>query len=209
MQDGKPHGAPGKVFAYSDTGYILLGEVLERKTGQSLGQALRDLVGYENIGLKSTWLETLEPQPSGVPDRAHQYEGTRDTYSDDPSYDLYGGGGLVSTVHDLATVMRAIFAGNVYAHPSTVKTMLSTISGTVRGPPSYGHIMNAGVYRMGVFVQEVEGLTVYFHTGYWGTQAAYVPDLDLAVGLSVTQQEAREARGLLFQAVLRMVKEMN
>jgi D-alanyl-D-alanine carboxypeptidase len=209
MQDGKPLGEPGMVFAYSDTGYILLGEILQVKTGRSMAEALRVLVGFERIGLRSTWWETLEPRPPGILDRAHQYEGTRDTYSDDPSYDLYGGGGLVSTVSDLAKVMRAIFTGNVYRHPDTLKTMLSTIPGTVAGPPSYGHIMSPGVYRMGVFVEKVEGLTVYSHTGYWGTEAAYVPDLDLAVGLSVTQQEAREARGILFQAVLRLIKERN
>jgi D-alanyl-D-alanine carboxypeptidase len=109
MKGGKPYGAPGKVFSYSDTGYILLGEILERQTGGSMAAALRNLLGYQRLGLRSTWLETLESAPKGVLDRAHRYEGDHDTYTDDPSYDLYGGGGLASTVRDTALFMRALF----------------------------------------------------------------------------------------------------
>ena len=60
---------------------------------------------------------------------------------------------------------------------------------------------------MGVFVYEVDGLTVYAHTGYWGTLAAYVPELDLAVGLHVSQQQARSSRQALFRTVLGICRE--
>ena len=48
-----------------------------------------------------------------------------------------------------------------------------------------------GVYRMGIWVDEVEGTTVYMHTGFWGTLAAYAPDLNASIGAAVTQQESR------------------
>jgi CubicO group peptidase (beta-lactamase class C family) len=35
----------------------------------------------------------------------------------DPSFDLYGGGGLVSTVNDLARFYRALLDGHVFAKP--------------------------------------------------------------------------------------------
>jgi D-alanyl-D-alanine carboxypeptidase len=204
MKGGKPYGAPGEVFAYSDTGYILLGEVLERQTGTAMALALRNLVGYQRLGLRSTWLETAEPPPKGVLDRAHQYEGERDTYTDDPSYDLYGGGGLVSTVHDMAVFMRALFQKQVYANPNTINTMLSTVPGALAGPPAYGVPQKPGEGRMGVFVRVIDGVTVYMHTGYWGTLAAYIPELDLGLAISVTQQKAREPRELLFRKVLQI-----
>ena len=65
-------------------------------------QAVRDLVGYSNLGMDSTWWEILEPPPAGVPDRAHQFLEDIDVYAFAPYYDLYGGGGVVSTVGDLA-----------------------------------------------------------------------------------------------------------
>lgn len=43
---------PGRGFAYSDTGYILLGAVLERHLGTSWDRAVRDLV-TEPLGLRS------------------------------------------------------------------------------------------------------------------------------------------------------------
>ena len=75
MDWGDPYGKPGEVYGYSDTGYILLGEILERVTELPMGTALRELIGYEELGLTSTWLEKKEPRPPGVPDRAHQFDG--------------------------------------------------------------------------------------------------------------------------------------
>src|SRR4051812_24387818 len=48
---GKPLFAPGTDFHYSDTGYVLLGEVLERETGHTLAAAYRTLLGFERLGL--------------------------------------------------------------------------------------------------------------------------------------------------------------
>ena len=60
-----PPVEPGAIYVYSDTNYILLGDILERATQQPLAQALRQQVGYQRTGLNNTWLETLEPQPAG------------------------------------------------------------------------------------------------------------------------------------------------
>src|SRR4051794_10516153 len=100
MTHGRPLFAPGMGFAYSDTGYILLGEVLERTTGRGLAAAYRRLLRFDRLGLDDTYLETLEPVPPGARPRAHQYLGDIDMTGADPSFDLYGGGGLVSSVDD-------------------------------------------------------------------------------------------------------------
>jgi D-alanyl-D-alanine carboxypeptidase len=189
MDWGDPYGTPGEAFHYSDTGYILLGEILEQVTGMPLATALRTLIGYKALGLTSTWLETMEPAPTGIPDRAHQYEGSFDTYTIDPSVDLYGGGGLASTIEDLARFMQAIFTGRVFSKSATIKTMLSTVpakkANSTETPQSPKH----GVYCMGVEITEIDGVTVYINYGYWGTMAAYIPSLDLAIGATVNQHE--------------------
>src|SRR4051812_30517537 len=118
MSHGRPLFAPGTGFAYSDTGYVLLGEVLERTTGQVLADAYRNLLGFRRLGLRDTYLETLEPTPPGAAPRAHQYLGDIDMTAADPSFDLYGGGGLVSTVNDLNRFYRALFAGRVFTNPA-------------------------------------------------------------------------------------------
>ena len=186
---GDPHGVPGKVYTYCDTGYVLLGEVIERSTGRPLAEAVRDLVGYERLGLGSTWWEILEPVPENAADRAHQYLGDLDVTGFDPYYDLYGGGGIVSTVGDMARFFRALFNGGVYSKTGTLDTMLTTVEGAGARADAKETALPPGAYRMGVWVVEVEGFTGYRHTGFFGTAATYVPDLDLAVASTINQGE--------------------
>ena len=123
-----PPVPPDLRFAYADTNYILLGEILERATRRPLARALRDTLGFARLGLKSTWLESLEPAPPGIKPRLHQFLAEIDTTGFDPSFDLWGGGGLVSTVDDLARFFRALFHGRILA-PATLERMTREVSG--------------------------------------------------------------------------------
>jgi D-alanyl-D-alanine carboxypeptidase len=187
MEWGDPYGPPGEVYRYCDTGYILLGEVLEQVTGQTMPEAVRELVDYDRLGLRSTWFESLEPRPEGVPNLAHQFWLGVDVTTIDPSQDLYGGGGLASTVGDLARFFRALFTGEVFEDPATLDTMLSTVEVERVGPDYFGSELTMGEYRMGVVVTEIDGYTVYRHGGFFGTTAAYVPELDLALSATVNR----------------------
>jgi len=186
---GDSHGPPGEIYTYCDTGYILLGEIIEWTTGRPMAEAVRELVGYERLGLDSTWWEILEPAPEGVPDRAHQFLGDVDVTDFLPTYDLYGGGGHASTVGDMARFFRALFTGGVYSKAVTLDTMLTTLDGVRARADASERALPSGAYRMGVWVVEVEGFTAYRHTGFWGTAATYVPELDLAVASTINQGE--------------------
>jgi D-alanyl-D-alanine carboxypeptidase len=107
-------GAPGATFQYSDTGYILLGEIIERKTGTHLGTAFRNLLKFDALGLTSTWMEAFEPAPAGLANFAHAYASNGlDLRVANATVDTWGGGGLVSTVGDLSKFIRALFEGRV------------------------------------------------------------------------------------------------
>jgi len=190
MEWGDPYGPPGEVYRYCDTGYILLGEILETVTDQAMPDAVHALVDYERLGLHSTWFETLEPRPDGVPAPAHQFWAGVDVTTIDPSQDLYGGGGIASTVGDLAVFFRAVFTGRVFENPSTLDTMLTTLEVQRAGPDYFGSELRVGEYRMGVTVTEMAGHTVFRHGGFFGTMAAYVPELDLAIGATVNRTES-------------------
>ena len=196
LAKGKPYGEPGQVFHYADTGYILLGEIIERITGKGLGPALRDLLGYQRLQLTSTWLETLEPAPQGVAGRAHQYMDSTDTFAMDPSLDLYGGGGLVATPRDMMTFLRGLFTGRIYRKPSTLQTMLTTpFPGAQRD------------YRLGIYPFTVDGERGWGHTGFWNTFAFYWPDRDIGISLAVTQQGQGNASRALLTSLYRVVRE--
>jgi len=205
MEWGDPYGEPGEVYRYCDTGYILLGEVLEQVTGRSMPDAVRELVDYDRLGLGSTWFETLEPKPDGVPEPAHQFWLGVDVTTIDPSVDLYGGGGLASTVGDLAAFFRAVFSGGIFEDPSTVDTMLSTLEVERAGPDYFGSKLSVGEYRMGVTVTEMGGYTVYRHGGFYGTMAAYVPELDLAIGATVNRTESGDELYSMVESAIKAV----
>jgi D-alanyl-D-alanine carboxypeptidase len=174
---GDPLGAPGEVFNYSDTGYILLGEILERTTGDTLPEAVRELVHFDRLGLDDTYWEILEDKPAGYADRAHQYYGTDiDNIGFDASQDLYGGGGLVSTTGDLARFYEALFGGEVFEKPSTLKTMTKVSRA--------GRDDQAG---MGIYVVDAAGERCFGHRGFWGTQTIHCPRLDLTFARTINQ----------------------
>lgn len=194
---GDPQGEPGEFYTYCDTGYVLLGGVIEHVSGRPMAAAVRELLDFEGLGMTSTWWETLEPRPTDVPDRAHQFLGDLDMGDSDPSYDLYGGGGIVSTVGDLARFYRALFTGGVYADPATADIMLTTVDGArpLPGARPLG-------YRMGIWVVEVEGFTTYRHTGFFGTLATYVPELDLIVTVATNQnRDGGALTGIALEAI--------
>jgi len=204
---GRPYGAPGEVFRYSDTGFIELAETLEQVTGlPHYGQALRDLLGFERLGLRHTWLEIFEPAPADLPPRAHQYLGSRSNAGFDASTDLFGGGGLVATLADLLAFNRALFQGRVYRKPETLDLMLTTVMAERGGPVAYGMRQVPGQYRLGLFVLERGGLEAQLHGGYFGTEAAHLPRLDATVALAVNLADS-DAGEALMHAVVRRLRE--
>ncbi|MFN7963341.1 MAG: alpha/beta fold hydrolase [Thermoanaerobaculia bacterium] len=170
-----PPVPPDLRFAYADTNYILLGEILERATRRPLARALRDTLGFARLGLKSTWLESLEPAPPGIKPRLHQFLAEIDTTGFDPSFDLWGGGGLVSTVDDLARFFRALFHGRILA-PATLERMTREVSGG-------GFAESA--YALGLVPFYLGNAECYGHDGFWGVLAGYCPSLDYAFAVSV------------------------
>lgn len=189
---GEPYAAPGEIFHYSDTGYILLGLIVEQQTGKDLAQSLRELIDFSRLGLDHTWMESLEDQPAETRERAHQYYGDIDIYPFDPSFDLYGGGGLVSTMADLSLFMRALFKGRVFRDDTTIDLMLRTAQADTSSHNSY---------RMGLSAIELAGHIAYGHEGFWGTAAVYIPDLDIAIATSLNQGESDQLWRVVEEAV--------
>jgi CubicO group peptidase (beta-lactamase class C family) len=95
----------------------------------------------------------------------------------------------------------------VYSDPATVEIMLTTIDGAQPLPDAGERAMAPGVYRMGIWVTEIEGFTAYMHTGFFGTLAAYFPELDLAIAVAVNQNQHGGALRSLASDAIRLVAE--
>ncbi|WP_286830402.1 MULTISPECIES: serine hydrolase domain-containing protein [Kordiimonas] len=173
-----PLGEPGEKFSYSDTGYVLLGHIIEKQSGLSLAAAVRSYLALDSFDLKNTYWELVEVNTGAEARRAHQYFQGMDTHGWSATLDHYGGGGLVSTTEDMATFFSALFGGDVFKKEGTLDLMLSQ-----EGLP------DASPYRLGIFVYEVDGVTFYEHSGFWGTLAIYVPSQKRAIAGAVLHQK--------------------
>jgi D-alanyl-D-alanine carboxypeptidase len=117
VRDRKMNYSPGSSWAYSHTEYVILGQVVQRATGQPIG-ALYDQYILRPLGLKDTQLPTDgRIQPPAL----HAYMLDRGSYEDStewtPSWAL-SYGGLTSTVHDLGRWGR-IFGQGVLVSPAS------------------------------------------------------------------------------------------
>lgn len=181
-----PAGPPGAQFRYSDSGYTLLGAIIERYTGKPLGPAVRALLHLDQLGVPHTWWETMEPAPRGVRGRAHQYLSGLDSYGIDPSFDLYGGGGIVAPMSDVAHFLAMLLEGRVFEQRATLDTMLAPRSSEMAG------------YGLGIFGTTVRGLRGRGHSGFWGTSAMVFPDAGVTIAVAVTDQaEARQINAIM------------
>jgi D-alanyl-D-alanine carboxypeptidase len=176
-----PVGEPGAQYSYSDTGYSLLGEMIQRRTGQNLGAAVRSLLNYERLGLTATYWEQFEPVPAGA-FMAHQYFGEVDiTAMLHPTADLYGAGGLVSTTRDLAVFYRALLRGEVFESSDMLDIMLTIPETNLKAEAG---LMDAA---MGIYRLSGDGLICWTHSGSWGGIVLYCPALDIAIARSINQ----------------------
>lgn len=173
-----PVAAPGVKFYYSDDGYCLLGNIVERLTHKPLAAAVRTTLDFDRLGLGATYWETQEPVAPHAGPRAHQFLGAHDTYNWNPSLDMYGGGGLVGTPEDMARFLLALFDGKVFKHPATLQMMISKEGLPADSP-----------YRLGIFEYDAGGVKAYGHSGFWGTAAMVVPSQHRAYAFAVTRQD--------------------
>jgi CubicO group peptidase (beta-lactamase class C family) len=91
---------PGEKYAYNNSGYFLLGVIVEKITGKKYEQALQDMI-LTPLGLKDTgydWSHTI------IPRRAAGYTGSGEKLRNAVIIDMnhpYAAGALYSTVEDL------------------------------------------------------------------------------------------------------------
>lgn len=106
---------PGAGWAYSNSGYTLLGRILEKHGGKPFGEYLEAQL-LAPLGMKHTVYASRVPPGtvSGHWKRDGKYVGVGELDETLP----YAGGGLISTVDDLARWSEALDAGRVLREDS-------------------------------------------------------------------------------------------
>jgi D-alanyl-D-alanine carboxypeptidase len=124
--DGAKHDpdfAPGAGVHYSNTGYILLGLIVEAATGQAFADRLHQQI-LDPLGLTDTFFAAAEAVPGGTVPGYHLIDGELVNVSGTHLSAQWTEGGIVSTTQDLARFAEALFAGELLT-AATLQEMLT------------------------------------------------------------------------------------
>ena len=162
-----PDFEPDTKHSYSNSGYQLLGLILEKVTGKSYGEALAERI-TSKIGLANTYLATgnIDVNKNEALTYMNFGDGWKPVSETHPSI-LFSAGAIVSTPNDLAKFIQALFDGKVVSKESLDQMK------TIRDGEGSG--MEPFTFA---------GKTFYGHTGgadNYGAWLAYLPEEKLAV----------------------------
>lgn len=180
IRHARPDFPPGRRWHYDNSGYYLLGRIVERVTGKSYWDMLRDDV-WKTAALRST-LPCVDAHIAAL----EAWE------------NVFAGGAVCSTAADLMRWEAALDDGRLLS-PAMLK-LARTPTQPVEGPRiDYGFAMRLGT---------IDGIPVVGHTGGgngFRTVLEHVPSADLTIailagdndGISPRLEAARIVRKLL------------
>jgi D-alanyl-D-alanine carboxypeptidase len=108
---------PGTAFLYSNTGYMLLGVLVEKLYGKPYGDALRDEIARP-LGLEKLGFCGDAGMAGGATGYRREFDGTRSPAITVHLSQTLGSGGVCSTAGDLAAWNRALHGGRVLSPES-------------------------------------------------------------------------------------------
>ena len=161
---------PGRGFEYSDTGYVIVGILVEHATGRPLHEVYRQYV-FDPLEMDSTWLEGHEPARRA--DVAHHYSDDLDWTAISPTID-WAGGGLVTTAPDLARLVRGLWSERIIDAQGLEELTYWTPMASF--PPESG--LRYDRYGLGMGLNIIEGVELLGHTGFVGAFAFHAPEYD-------------------------------
>lgn len=110
----------GPGFTYSDTGYVLLGLMLEHVTGRAFHELLHERV-FEPLGMVDSYLLYRSEPAAGVRPIAPFTLGTVEASTFRSVSCDWAGGGIVSTLGDLTRFSRALHGGQLVSGDSVAR----------------------------------------------------------------------------------------
>ncbi len=103
---------PGKSWAYNNSGYILLGAIIEKVSGKTYANFVEERI-FKPLGMKGSYYDNTERI---IPRRIPGYQTGQGGFVNAPYLSMtqpYAAGSLASTVDDLAVWSDAVFAGKL------------------------------------------------------------------------------------------------
>lgn len=175
FKDLPPEFEPGERYAYNNSGYVLLGAIIEEASGMSYADFIRRRI-FEPLGMRRSYYGSLLEI---IPGRASGYGGSGGEYMNAPYLSMtqpYSAGALMMNVDDFYTWTRALFGGEVVSEAS-LERMITPYTLENGESTDYGY---------GLGSREIRGRRVIAHGGGifgYVTYGLYVPEEDVFVAV--------------------------
>jgi CubicO group peptidase (beta-lactamase class C family) len=165
---GTPEFEPDTKNSYSNSGYFILGLILEKLTGKLYGQALEERINSK-IGLKDTYLATgrIDVNKGEALTYINTASDWKQGFETHPSIGFQ----LISTPGDMAKFIQSLFDLKLISHQSLdqMKTMrdgegLGMVSFTFAGKTFHGETGGGDNYGSWLAYQPEEKLAVAYTT---------------------------------------------
>jgi|SRR5579885_88907 len=167
LHDAPPNFQPGEQWAYTNLGYIVLGYLMEKISGQSYEEFVQENI-FKPLGMKDSGLISFV---TVIPHRATGYwpgaNGIESADRPDPRYG-FSAGALYSTTEDLLRWEEGLFDGRLLSDASLRKMTTPFKSD----------------YACGLYVHRVNSHLIVEHDGNnigFNADMAYYPEEKLSV----------------------------
>lgn len=189
---GTPYFAPGEEgqWHYSNTGYVLLGMIIESLTGETVGDLMQTRI-FDPLGMESAVFLEGVPQEGEITTHGYWWQG--DEIIDTTNWNASQGwaaGAAAMTTEDLATYGKALAAGELFQNPETLNEMLTFDPAAIS--------MLGTPYGLGLFDVAGDG-SVWGHAGQTlGFQSLWFTDPENGIVVAgLTNSATYSAAGLV------------
>lgn len=184
-----------KCFHYSDTNYVIVGVLLEKKFKKKLHKLLKDEIFYP-LKMQCSWMYFEEEGPMGCNLVAHSYENTLDVTRHQMQSADWAGGGIYSTLENQMNFFRALFfTERLFANESR-KEMLS-----------WRRAYSGVLYGLGISrIRVAKDMTLIGHEGIHNAFGFLWEEFDILF-MGSLNQEGNQAVDKLLHPVMRILKK--
>lgn len=182
---------PGQSFSYNNSGYVLVGAIIEAVTNRPWHEAIEDRIG-EPLGLESLRYGEEEAHVAAM---AKGYTQGEDGVVPAQKIHMsvpHAAGGLIGTVEDVAGWAYGLHHGEIIGEVSYAEMIAPT---ELPG----GEVID---YGFGIAQMEIRGREALGHGGGifgFSTDSVYIPQADLFVAVFANSDSPQTAPGLVMR----------
>jgi CubicO group peptidase (beta-lactamase class C family) len=164
---------PGEKFEYSDSAYVLLGQIIERISGERYAEFLKETI-FDPLGMNDTLV--VDERKQKVPRLALAYEKRKGRWQDitySPENSIYGEDGIYSTINDLYKWDQALYTDRLVSH-ATLEMAFTPGRNNQGEEIATSVFTHPTSYGFGWFISSMHGEKVVEHSGGWSGYATHI-----------------------------------